>query len=173
MAKHALHLTLLASLALAACKQEAPAPEAGASAEASAKAAQAAETKEGLSASAGKLVLPAVKGRPGAAYFMVSNSSGKPVTLTGVAIAGAGKAEMHETKGGEMAPLASADVQAGEMIMFERGGKHVMVFDLAPTIKAGDTAELTLSISDGSKLSVPLQVEAAGGGGEAMDHDAM
>lgn len=170
MAKHALHLTLLATLALAACKQEAPAPETSPSTEASVPAA---ETRDGLSATNGKLVLPAVKGRPGAAYFMLSNSSAKPVQITGVAIAGAGKAEMHETTGGDMAPLPTADVPAGDMVMFERGGKHVMVFDLAPTIKAGGTAVLTLTLSNGSKLAIPLQVEAAGGAGEAMDHGAM
>lgn len=167
----------LASLALGACQQDAPAPQASHSAEAAEPA-----TKQGITASDGKLVLPAVKGRPGAAYFMLSNSDTKPVAIDSIAIAGAGKAEMHETKGGEMVRLTTAEIPAGNMVLFDRGGKHVMVFDLAPTIKAGSTVEMTLTFSDGGKVSVPLAVETAGGakgggsakgGADAMDHGAM
>lgn len=168
--KTVFRLTLLAPIALmTACHKEAPAPEASASAEASAPVS---EGKAGLSASDGKLVLPAVKGNPGAAYFMLSNSNTKAATFAGVAIEGAKKAEMHESKGGAMAPIASLEVRPGEMVMFERGGKHVMVFDLAPTIKPGDTVQMTMTFSDGAKVSLPLAVEAAGGG-QSMNHGAM
>lgn len=167
--KTALPLAVVATLALAACQQQVPTPEASASAE-SATAENMAGAKAGLSASNGKLVLPAVKGRPGAAYFMLSNSDTKLATLANVAIAGAAKAEAHETKDGAMAPLKNLELKPGEMIMFERGGKHVMAFDLAPTIKAGDTVEMTLTFADGNTLVVPLVAEATGG---AQDHGAM
>ena len=175
--KSALRLPLAASaaltaLALGACGQDAPAPQPSIAATASAQAAtQAASTQaaSGVRASDGVLVLPAVKGRPGAAYFMVSNTSDTPATVSGVSIEGAGKSEMHETMGGKMAPLPKVEVLPRQMVMFERGGKHVMVFGLDPAVKAGDTVQMTLAFADGGKLAVPLQVESAGG---ATSHEA-
>lgn len=169
--KPVLRMALAAPLALiAACKQEAPAPQASASASA-ASADDLPATRGNVAITNGKLVLPAVKGRPGAAYFMASNSSDKPETITAVAVEGADKTEMHETKGGEMTPLATVDLPAGDMVMFERGGKHVMAFGLAPTIKAGDSVKLTVTFAGGATQSEQLQVEAAGGA--AVDHGAM
>lgn len=158
--KHALFLLPAALLALGGCgdsgKPENPEQ----------KAAQesAPDAKPGLSVADGVLVLPAVKGNPGVAYFAVTNASDKPTSLAAVSVAGAAKAEMHETKGGKMEPLNWAEVGGGQTVKFERGGKHVMLFDLdADKVKAGGTAEMTLTFSGGDKLSTPLRVEAAGG----------
>jgi copper(I)-binding protein len=121
------------------------------------------DAKPGLSVEGGVLVLPAVKGNPGVAYFALSNASDQPASLAAIAIEGAGKAEMHETKGGSMAQLAWVQVGPGETVKFERGGKHVMVFDLGDAVKAGGTAEMTLTFAGGDKLSTPLKIEAVGG----------
>ena len=52
-------------------------------------------------------------------------------------------------------------------VQFAPGGKHVMVFDLEDTVKAGGTTEMTLTFADGDKLSAPLKVETVtGSGGE-------
>jgi copper(I)-binding protein len=146
---------LAAVLALGACQQQKSGEE----------AAQGPDAKPGLTVSDGVLVLPAVKGNPGAAYFALTNGSQEPTSLAAIHIDGAGKAEMHETRGGTMAPMNWAQVNAGETLKFERGGKHVMVFDLTDRIKPGGTAEMTLTFSGGDKLSTPLRVEAAGGDG--------
>lgn len=133
--------------------------------------ATAPEAKPGLSASDGVLFLPVTKGNPGAAYFKLTNAGDKPAALVAASVDGAGKAEMHETKDGTMTPLATVPVAAGETVLFERGGKHVMAFELADTLKAGGTTELTLTFEGGDKLSVPLRVEAMGGA--AMHSEAM
>ena len=88
--------------ALAACQQQAAEAPA---AEASASAASVPDAKPGISASGGQLVLPVVKGRPGAVYFAVTNGSDAAVTLAAVTVEGGAKAEMHETKGGAMADM--------------------------------------------------------------------
>jgi copper(I)-binding protein len=149
--------TLVLALALAACQQQ----PAGSEAEP--------DAKPGLSVSDGVLVLPAVKGNPGAALFSITNGSGQPTTLAAVHIDGAGKTEMHETKGGKMEPLNWVQLNAGETVRFERGGKHVMVFDVTEKLAAGGSTEMTLTFSGGDKLSTPVAIEAAGGG-DAMDH---
>lgn len=148
--------------ALAGCgdsaKQENPADAA-----ASAAPTNGPDAKPGLSVADGVLVLPAVKGNPGVAYFAVTNASDKPASLAAVFVDGAGKAEMHETKGGKMEPMNWAQVDPGATVTFERGGKHVMLFELNDKLKAGGTAEMTLTFSGGDKVSTPLRIETAGG----------
>ncbi len=161
-------LFLAVSLAaLSACGQQAAKDD----------ATQAApDAKPGLALSEGTLALPAVKGNPAGGYFTLVNNGDKAVTLAGVSVTGAARAEMHETKGGSMAPLASLEIKPGETVKFERGGKHVMAFDLDAKLTAGTTSEITLTFADGDKLSAPLKLEAPGGAThdmgdmEGMDH---
>lgn len=148
---------VLATLALAACKQSAE-PTATANPDA----------KPGLSLSDGHLAMPAVMGNPAAAYFTLSNGGEKSATLAAVSIDAAESAEMHETTGGSMAPLKSLEIKGGESVRFEAGGKHVMAFGVKPDLSPGGTVEITLTFADGDKLSAPLKVDAPGSGG--MDH---
>ena len=148
---------LAAALPLAACQQsKEPATDANP------------DARPGLSVSEGVLVLPAVKGNPGAVYFTLTNS-GAETSLAGVHIEGAGKTEMHETRNGAMQPLGLVQLDRGGTVKFERGGKHVMVFELVDTLRPGGTAEMTLTFSGGDKLSAPLRVESAAGA--AMGHE--
>lgn len=162
------HPTLiLAVLALAGCQQN-KAPEASATAAAAASEA-APDAKPGITVSNGVLVLPAVKGNPGAAYFDLSNGGPAASAVAAISIDGAGKAEMHETAGGSMAPLKELNVKPGETVKFARGGKHVMVFDIADTVKPGGTAEMTLTFAGGDKVSAPLKVQSMGDAMAGMD----
>lgn len=126
------------------------------------------DAKPGISASGARLVLPAVAGRPGVAYFKVRNGNAGAETLAGVHVAGVGKAEMHRTEGGKMSPVESLPIAAGETATFAPGGLHVMAFDVADTLKPGSEAEVTLTFADGDKVSVPARIEAMGAGG--MQH---
>lgn len=157
---------LAASLAITACDkaEEASAPKA--------ETAAAPEAEAGLSASGGVLVLPAVKGRPGAAYFTLNNRSGMDVVLAAAAVEGAGKTEMHQTEGGKMMPVERLEVGPGATVAFARGGLHLMVFDLPDSVKPGDSVDLTLTFADGDKLSTSLKAEAAGSATAGMDHGA-
>jgi hypothetical protein len=69
---------------------------------------------DGVLVNSGRLVLPAVKGNPAAAYFTVSNQSGAVATLTGVEVAHAGKAEMHVTLDGIMEAVPKLDIGSGK-----------------------------------------------------------
>lgn len=150
-----------AVLALAACG--------GAKNEEKAEATAAPEAKPGIVISEGKMILPAVSGNPAGAYFTVENNGDKSVSIASIAIDGVGKAEMHETKGGQMKPVERVDVAAKSAVKFERGGLHVMGFNLDSKLKAGGTTEMTVTFSDGDKVSAPLKLEAMGAA--AADHD--
>jgi copper(I)-binding protein len=150
------YLALLAALALVGCNQG-PAPTSDES-----------PVPGQLSVTGGKLVLPAVAGNPGAAYFTVTNGTQQPVSLAAASVQGASKAEMHETGGSSMAPLTTLTLGPGAAATFEPGGKHVMVFGVPQSMKAGGTAKLTLAFAGGQKASGALQIAAAGGGDEHM-----
>ena len=143
----------LGTLALAGCKQDTkPQP--------AATDAAAVEAKPGTTVSAARLVLPAVKGNPGAAYFAVANGSSGTIAIAAVSIDGAAKAEMHQTVGGSMTPVERIDVAPGTAIAFEPGALHVMAYDLADKLKPGTTTEMTITFADGDKVSTPITVES-------------
>ena len=143
---------------LGGCKQE-PSP----------KPPEKVEVKPGVTLSDGQLRLPAVKGNPGAAYFTVANAaSDSTVTISSVAIAGAGKTEMHETRAGAMSPVDRVEVGPGSTVKFAPGGLHVMAFELDPALAVGGTTTLAVTFADGTKAALPLKLVTAG----AMDHGA-
>lgn len=153
-------LASLATLSLSACGQG--------DKEAAPAATQAPEAKEGIAVSGGTFLLPVVSGNPGAAYFTLDNQGMGSVSIASVAIDGVGKTEIHQTMGGSMKPVDRIDVEPKTAIKFERGGLHVMAFELDGKLKAGDTTEMTVTFSDGDKVSAPLKIEAMGA--DAMDH---
>lgn len=159
--RHVRSIALPLILALAACQQQ----------EAKRDSPVAApEAKPGMALSGGRLVLPAVKGNPGAAYFKLENTGSGAVSLALVTIEGAAKAEVHQTMTGSMEPVDRIDVDAGSAIEFRPGELHVMAFDLDPKLAAGGRTEITLTFADGDKLSAPLVIESAGQAAMGEEH---
>jgi len=156
----------LSVLALAACG--------GAKDEEKAAPTAAPEAKPGISVSEGKMILPAVSGNPGGVYFALANGGEAKVSIATIAIDGVGKTEVHQTIGGQMKPVDRLDVEGKTTLKFERGGLHVMAFDLDSKLQAGGTTEMTVTFSDGDKVSAPLKLESMGAamGGDmgGMDH---
>lgn len=120
------------------------------------------EAPPGISLSDARVQLPAVSGRPGVAYFIISQSSGPPRTVAGVAVELAGRTEMHETmKKGEamtMQPVESVALESGKSVEFAPGGKHVMLFDLDPKLRFEDSVELTVTFDGGDKAATRARV---------------
>lgn len=147
---------------LAACGGEAPAPAPSPS------EAAPPENPPGIALSDARVQLPAVAGRPGVAYFTVTQGSGAPRAIAAVHVEGAGRAEMHATRdeGGvsRMEQVASVPVGAGKSVKFAPGGNHVMLFDLAPALAAGTATELTVTFDNGDKATIAAPVQAAGTG---------
>ena len=129
----------------------------------------AAETVEanptGLVLQNARLILPAVSGNPAVIYFDLKNEGQRAVAVRAADVADAKTAQLHDTMeyGGKMVmnEMGPTTVNAGETLKFEPGGKHVMVFDLAPELAAGGSTELTLTIAGGDKVSFPVPIEAA------------
>jgi copper(I)-binding protein len=110
--------------------------------------------------------LPAVAGNPGAAYFTLHGGTA-PATLLAVSAPFAVRSELHESMKGHagmmsMAPVKDVAVAPRAVVKFEPGGRHVMLFDVAPTLQPGAKAPLSLSFADGRKLQVEAVVVGAG-----------
>ena len=116
----------------------------------------------GLQLSQARVRLPAVEGRPGVAYFDLVSNRDEPVRIVSVEVIGAGEAEMHETKEEDgvtmMASAGSILLEPREGVRFAPGGFHVMLFDIDPTLAAGDTTDLTVTLENGDKISTTAQI---------------
>ena len=148
-------LTIVAAgmaLALASCGSTEPQPAP------SDAAMPSPEAPPGITLSDARIQLPLVSGRPGAAYFTVSQANGAPRKIVAVAVEMAARAEMHETKGGTMAPVSQVPVGAGKTVKFAPGGYHVMLFDLDPKLRFAKDAELTVTFDGGDKASARAPV---------------
>ena len=152
---------LVLATALGACSQSAEPED-----QQQAEQPSAPEAKPGLSIGEARLVLPAVSGNPAAAYFSLTNGGDKPVVVAGVHIEGAQNTEFHQTTGGSMNLLESPTVPAKGSLKFAPGGNHVMVFGLDESLVPNKTSEVTVTFSDGDKISAPIWIEAPGLSGD-------
>lgn len=112
--------------------------------------------------------LPAVPGRPGAAYMTLTGGP-QPARLTAIASPQIATIELHETvgdhgAGGMMAmrPVPAIDVPARGRVALAPGGLHAMLFGLPPALRPGDRLPLTLRFADGKTLAVDAAAVAAG-----------
>ncbi|MBA3676846.1 MAG: copper chaperone PCu(A)C [Sphingosinicella sp.] len=110
--------------------------------------------------------LPAVPGRPGAAYFTLS-SNNDPTRLIGIASPRVQRIELHGTVTEQgitrMRPL-EAPLFTGSKLDFAPGGNHAMLFDLDPALKAGDKVPLTFTFDTAPAVTVEAEVRAFGEG---------
>lgn len=111
--------------------------------------------------------LPAVAGRPGAAYFTLHGGATEDRVMS-VASPQAVKAEMHDmTMAGGVMKMQAIEgglaLPAKGEVAFAPSGKHVMLFDISPKATPGTKMTLTFTLSSGQKLETEADVIAAGG----------
>lgn len=107
--------------------------------------------------------LPVLPGRPGAAYFTVEVPAGHGA-LIGVTSPQAGRIEMHETvRQGSRTGMRMVERIAPEngRIALERGGSHLMVYDVNPQLAAGGAAQLVLRFQGGQTMALAARVISA------------
>jgi copper(I)-binding protein len=103
--------------------------------------------------------LPAVSSRPGAAYFTIKGGA-DATSLLGVSSPAAVRTELHEMK--TMALLKDVAIAAGSTVKFEPGGKHVMLYDISPEVRAGGKIPLRLAFANGKTIEVEAELRAPG-----------
>ena len=150
----AMAIFLCASVAgLSACSETAEAP-----------ASESAVA--GLTVSNARIVLAPVAGNPAAVYFDLSYSGDAPAILTSVAVEGAGMTMIHdyaESAGTMQMTMADAvPLVTGTPVIFAPGGLHVMAMEPTDALQAGASANVTLTLSNGTTATVTAPVRAAG-----------
>ncbi len=113
---------------------------------------------------------PAAQGGTGAVYFVIHSSAAEELTRVSSDVAEA--VEMHESKMNgdvmEMRQLQSIPLGAGEEVLLEPGGLHVMLVNLERDLKAGDEIEITLHFK--SYQDLPLRVPVQDSPPSEHDH---
>lgn len=145
---------LAAALALAACGGQAP----------SSDGSDAGEEND-----AGAVLviddLWAHPGEPGdhsAVYMTITNEGDADDTLIAAATTVA-TTELHESMEHEdhvvsMEHVHEVPIPAGETVLFEPGGLHIMLMDLAEELATGDTFDLTLTFAKSGEVVVEVTV---------------
>jgi copper(I)-binding protein len=113
----------------------------------------------------------------GVVYLQVTSPTDGALASVSVPASVAAGAELHETMGAAgaspmanmpqmgngtntmtMAPLDSVALPADSPVVFEPGGKHIMLVDLTAPLEVGQTFTLTLTLADGTILPVDVVV---------------
>lgn len=109
--------------------------------------------------------LAAVQGHPAAAYFTIHGGPAD-ATLMDVDSPVAIRSQMHETVTANgvdsMQPIEKVPVPAGGTVKFAPGVRHVMLFNLSPSVKPGGTVPLRFTFTDGSEFTIDAKAIAAG-----------
>lgn len=105
----------------------------------------------------------------GAIYMTIKSDETDKLIKASVPTSVAGKTELHETvdtsgdqtsaMGGTepmmgMRPVSSIAIPAGQTVMLEPGGYHVMLLDLTGPIAEGDTIPVTLEFENAGEIKV-------------------
>jgi copper(I)-binding protein len=109
--------------------------------------------------------LPAVAGRPGAAYFTITGGRGAE-TIVRVESALVKRVEMHESMGSggmiTMKPLTEVPVPAHARTTFAPGSRHLMLFDIDPAVSPGVAIPLRFGFASGKTAEAEAKTVSAG-----------
>jgi hypothetical protein len=111
------------------------------------------------------VTLPAVPGRPGAAYFTLRTNH-SPTTLVNVTSPLVQRIELHQSKdGGGMGKITSPEdlsFSGNGRLEFEPGGKHAMLFGINKSVEVGGTIPLTFTVDPAPAITVEAEVRGPG-----------
>lgn len=113
-----------------------------------------------------------------AGYAVLSNPTGKPLSVVSAKSAAFTSVEMHEslTENGiaKMRSIDKLDIAANAKVEFAPGGKHFMLVNPKPGLRSGDSVAIKIKDATGCETTAQFKVSsaAAAATGE-MDHSKM
>ena len=100
-----------------------------------------------------------------AGYVAITNGGKGEVLIDDVESKAFGGGEIHEMReiNGmlRMRPVPQLRIEPDQTVKLQPGGLHVMLFQPAAPLKAGDRATLEFVLSDGTRRAVEFEVRAA------------
>ena len=98
-----------------------------------------------------------------ALYLTIENKSDEPDTLYSVESLISNRIEIHETySSGDlmgMREIGSIVIEAGEEVILEPGGKHIMVMKLKRDINDGDEIDFILYFKQAGELTITAEAK--------------
>ena len=106
---------------------------------------------------------PAAAGQNSAVYFELENGSSAADRLVGVSGDAAKMIQAHETmidanNVASMHHMPEISIPAGEVVVFEPGGLHVMMMNLSTDLNPGDVVTITLHFEKHADIVVEAPV---------------
>lgn len=111
-----------------------------------------------------------------AAYMTLENTSGHPLAIAGSSSPAFERVEIHKSEVHEgmakMKHQKNLEIPPRGRVEFKPGGYHFMLMGRKRPLRVGDKVELTLSLSDGTQMTITADVRKPMGHGQhdAMDH---
>jgi len=103
-------------------------------------------------------------GANSAMYFSVTNPGSEPDRLLGVSV-GFAMAELHESTMADgvamMSPVSHIEIPAGETVVLEPGGLHVMLMSVGP-LEAGQQVSAELEFEQAGTIVIEVPVRDLG-----------
>ncbi|WP_286264409.1 copper chaperone PCu(A)C [Thalassotalea atypica] len=98
------------------------------------------------------------------AYMVINNDNVESISLIGASANASPRVEIHahsmEAGMMKMRQLDSIQVKGKQSVTLQPMGFHLMMFDLAKPLKAGERIEMTLKFSGGKDVKVTLPVKS-------------
>jgi len=109
---------------------------------------------------------PADAAAESAAYLTITNGQLKDDVLAGASTPVAASATVHQTSTDDsgmtgMERTESVTIRAGQTVVFEPGGYHVMLAGLKQALTAGSTFPLTLTFEQTGPVTVAVEVRTS------------
>ena len=117
---------------------------------------------------------PAATAQVAGGYLAISNAGAQADRLMGVSSKIAKSVSLHQSRVdangvASMSPVAALEIPAGETVLLEPGGYHIMFMGLTGRFSEGDMLPVTLTFEKAGAIEMGFMVDPAGG--TAMEHD--
>ena len=117
--------------------------------------------------------------KSGAAFMLIRNAGEADDRLVAATSDVAARVELHtHVKDGDVMRMIHVEegfaLPAGETLVLERGGMHVMFMGLTRPLEQGDMVDVTLTFEEAGDVvvQIPVDLERMPGGHGAMNHSA-
>ena len=97
-------------------------------------------------------------GEPTAIFMELHNDGNEAVNLAMVQSSESANLVLHGTQNGKMITTDGIEIPANGNVQLKPGGLHIMVFDAAKALQAGERFPLTLMFDNGEKVATDAAI---------------
>jgi copper(I)-binding protein len=117
---------------------------------------------------------PAATAQVAGGYLAISNAGAQSDRLLGVSSTIAKSVSLHQSRVdangvASMSPVEMLEIPAGDTVLLEPGGYHIMFMGLTGRFSEGDMLPVTLTFEKAGAIEMEFMVDPADG--TAMEHD--